>query len=109
MIETLFLMIWGCIPELSPSCPDMTNASSTYLGILIGALIGIAISWWIYYRQSKTSVKQDEMLNKISELEQLHNSILKQIESIDKQHEKMLQTILNIDKKVEEKILSLDK
>lgn len=108
-MDIVVLMIWGCMPELSSDCLDMTNASSTYLGIVIGALIGIAISWWIYYRQSKTSKKQDEMLDKISELEQLHNSILKQIEIIDSRHEKILQTILNIDKNVEEKMTSLDK
>jgi len=34
----LITQTWGCIPELSPNCMDMTNASSTYLGIIIGAI-----------------------------------------------------------------------
>lgn len=46
---------WGCLPELSPNCIDMTNSStnssSTYLGIIIGAII----SWLIFNRQKKTS------------------------------------------------------
>lgn len=45
----------GCLPELSPNCIDMTNSSSTYLGIIIGAIIGAIISWLIFNRQKKTS------------------------------------------------------
>ena len=47
------LAFWGCVVELDKTCSikdDMTNASSTYLGIAVGAAIGIAISWWIYNR-----------------------------------------------------------
>jgi hypothetical protein len=42
----LMAQTWGCLPELSPNCIDMTNSSSTYLGIIIGAIIGAIISWW---------------------------------------------------------------
>jgi hypothetical protein len=42
----------------------MTNSSSTYLGVLIGALIGVITSWWIYYRQKKTTEKQDGVIKK---------------------------------------------
>lgn len=56
---------WGCIPELSPNCMDITNASSTYLGIMIGAIIGVIISWLIFNSQKKTSDKQDYTLNRI--------------------------------------------
>jgi hypothetical protein len=59
----LITQTWGCIPELSPNCMDMTNASSTYLGIITGANIGGIISWWIFNRQEKTSEKQDYTLN----------------------------------------------
>jgi hypothetical protein len=38
------LAIWGCIPELSKDCIDMTNTSSTYLSILIGAVIDAVVS-----------------------------------------------------------------
>ena len=50
----------------------MTNSASMYLGVLIGALIGVIISWWIYYRQKKTTEKQDEVIKKIADLEELH-------------------------------------
>ncbi|HKU84099.1 MAG TPA: LapA family protein [Candidatus Nitrosocosmicus sp.] len=79
----------------------MTNASSTYLGIVIGALIGVIISWWIYYRQKKTSEKQDEVIKKIADLEELHLTLLKKIEKIDKQHEKTIASILSIEKRME--------
>jgi hypothetical protein len=32
-------VIWGCIPEIERGCIDMTNASSTYLSIAIGAVV----------------------------------------------------------------------
>ena len=88
MIQIFILSIYGCIPELSTGCVDMTNASSTYLGVLIGAVIGVIISWWIYYRQKKTTEKQDEVIKKIEDLEELHLTLLKKIERLDKQHDK---------------------
>ncbi|MGB8937301.1 MAG: hypothetical protein WCC17_19595 [Candidatus Nitrosopolaris sp.] len=36
----LILAIWGCIPEITKACIDMTNSSSTYLGIAGGVAIG---------------------------------------------------------------------
>jgi hypothetical protein len=42
------LAIWECIPELTKDCVDMTNSSSTYLGIVGGAAIGaliLGVSW----------------------------------------------------------------
>ncbi|MDW0232389.1 MAG: hypothetical protein QOA62_10225 [Nitrososphaeraceae archaeon] len=59
---------WGCIPELYPNCMGMTNSSRTYLGIVVGALIGAIVSWWIFNRQKKTSDKQDYTLNRIEQL-----------------------------------------
>ena len=64
----LILSIWGCMPELSKDCIDMTNASSTYLGVIIGAIIGGIITWWVYNTQNKTEKMQDKMLDKITEL-----------------------------------------
>ncbi|MDQ5870362.1 MAG: hypothetical protein M3530_11640 [Thermoproteota archaeon] len=54
----------------------MTNASSTYLSIAIGVVVGIVISWWIYHWQKKTSAKQDESIKPIKELES-HERMLK--------------------------------
>lgn len=44
-------LTWGCLPKLSRNCMDMTNSSSTYQGIIAGAIIGGIISWWIFNRQ----------------------------------------------------------
>ncbi len=101
MIQLFTLSIYGCIPELSSGCIDMTNSASTYLGVLFGALIGIIISWWIYYRQKKTTEKQDEVIKKIADLEELHYTLLKKIERLDKQHEKTLRSILKIEERFE--------
>ena len=35
--------VWGCVPEITNVCIDMTNASSTYLSIAIGAVVGAVI------------------------------------------------------------------
>jgi Na+/glutamate symporter len=83
----LMAQTWGCIPELSSTCLDMTNASSTYLGIIIGAIIGGIISWWIFNRQKKTSDKQDYTLNRIEHLE--------------KYNEKLLEKILDLNRKID--------
>lgn len=48
----LMAQTWGCLPELSPNCIDMTNSSSTYLRIIIGAII----SWLIFNRQKQTGL-----------------------------------------------------
>ena len=73
----LMAQTWGCLPELSPNCIDMTNSSSTYLGIIIGAIIGAIISWWIFNRQKKTSDKQDYTLNRIEQLENIMKNCLR--------------------------------
>ena len=93
-------MIWGCIPEVTSNCQDMTNASSTYIGIIIGAIIAGLITWWVYNRQNKTAKQQDKMLNKIIDLENLYIKTLERIEDLDKNHDATLQSILKIDEKV---------
>ena len=84
------LATWGCIPELTKDCVDMTNSSSTYLGIAVGAAIGAVKSWWIYNRQNKTSLKQDHLLERINELEQKNRQILLKLESFAHHHEELL-------------------
>jgi hypothetical protein len=37
------LAVWGCMPEMTKGCMDMTNASSTYLSIAIGAVVGALV------------------------------------------------------------------
>jgi Na+/glutamate symporter len=109
MWQNLLLNIWGCIPELSKDCQDMTNASSTYLGIVVGAIGGGIISWWIYYRQKKTSEKQDLTLIRIQELNERHDRILKRLEQSDMRHDSTLNAILELNKKIEQIIERQDK
>ena len=109
MWQNLLLNMWGCIPELSKDCQDMTNASSTYLGIVIGAILGGIISWWIYDRQKKTSEKQDLTLTRIKELNERHDRVLKRLEQSDVRHDSTLNAILELDKKIENIIERQDK
>ena len=104
----LFLL-WGCIPEITKGCQDMTNASSTYLGIAVGAVIGGIVSWWIYYRQKKISEIQDLTLNQIKELDENPDIILKRIEDLDSLHEATLNKILDLNKRIDSVIEKADK
>ena len=101
MWHHLLLATWGCIPEIARNCQDMTNASSTYLGIVVGAIIGGIVSWWIYNRQKKTTEKQDFTLNQIKELNDRHDKILKRLEQSEIRHDSTLNAILELDKKIE--------
>ena len=109
MWQNIVLALWGCIPELTKDCPDMTNASSTYLGIAVGAIIGGIISWLIYNRQKKTTETQDLMLTHIREINERHDRILKRLEQSDTRHESTLNAILELNKKIEHVIERQDK
>lgn len=69
----------------------MTNSSSTYLGIIIGAIIGAIISWWIFNRQKKTSDKQDYTLNRIEQLEKYNEKLLEKILDLNKKIDSLLE------------------
>lgn len=97
----LITQTWGCIPELIPSCMDMTNASSTYLGIIIGTIIGGIVSWLIFDRQKKTSDKQDYTLNRIEHLEKYNEKLLEKIKQAEERHEKLLEKILELNRKID--------
>jgi uncharacterized membrane protein len=97
----LALALWGCMPELTKNCVDMTNTSSTYLSLGLGAIVGAVISWWIYNMQKKTSIKQDETLRRINELEESHDKVLKSIQHFQQHQEKLLSKILSLDKKID--------
>ena len=101
------LAVWGCMPEIMKDCVDMTNASSTYLSIALGAMIGVVISWWVYKMQKRTAVKQDETLRHLNELEESHDRVLKSIQQFQKHHDKLLSEILNLDKKIDS-IIEMD-
>jgi hypothetical protein len=99
------LDIWGCIPELSKQCVDMTNSSSTYLGIVAGALIGGIITWWIYNRQNKTSNQQESILHRINKLEEGNRKILIHLELTAKKSGDLLERIISLD----QNLIELDK
>ena len=92
--------MWGCIPELTRDCIDMTNAGSTYLGLIIGAILGSIVSWWVYNRQKKISEKQDNLLSHIMDLEENNKFVLKRIEYFEERNEKLLKSLLAIEKKI---------
>lgn len=92
---------WGCTPELTKGCIDMTNASSTYLSIAIGAVVGALISWLVYILQKRSTVRQDENLRRLKELDERHDNILSLIQHFQKHQEKLLEQILGLDKKID--------
>ncbi|HJU14534.1 MAG TPA: hypothetical protein VJ792_08790 [Candidatus Nitrosotalea sp.] len=96
----VFLSMWGCIPEVSNGCVDMSNASSAYLGIIAGTIIGSVVSWWIYNRQKKTSESQDSILCRIKDLEENHDAILKKLADFDDKHESSLNAMSELDRKI---------
>jgi uncharacterized membrane protein YgaE (UPF0421/DUF939 family) len=101
--------VWGCIPELSKGCQDMTNASSTYLSILIGAIIGALVSWWVYNRQKKTTEKQDFTLARIKELDESNERMLERLQESERRNDSTLNAVLELNKKIEYMIERQDK
>ena len=94
-------VMWGCIPEITRGCIDMTNAGSTYLGLVIGAILGGIISWWIYNRQKKISDQQDHLLSHIKDLEEDNEMILQRIEYFEEKNETLLKNILVLETKID--------
>ena len=72
-----------------------------YVSLGLGAIIGAVISWWIYNIQKKTSMKQDETLRRINELEESHDRVLKSIQYFQQHQENLLNKILSLDKKID--------
>ena len=95
------LALWGCMPEITKDCVDMTNASSTYLSIAIGAVVGTLISWWIFKIQKNATIRQEETLRRITDLEESHDKVLKSIEQFQNHHERVLSEILSLDRKID--------
>ena len=63
-------------------------------GIIIGALIGGIITWWVYRMQNKTSEKQETIIENI-------DMMVKKMERQEEKHRAHQDEVLN-------KILSLD-
>jgi hypothetical protein len=100
------LALWGCIPEITRDCVDMTNASSTYLSIALGAIVGGLISWWVYKIQKKNTAKQDETLQRINDLEESHDRVLKSIQHFQQHQKGILKKILSLEGKIDAMIES---
>jgi type II secretory pathway component PulF len=102
MLFEIILAIWGCMAELDPSCTrevfDMTNAASTWVGLVAGVGIGAIITWWIYYRQKKISVTQDKMLKNMDNILELIKS--HQLKNEDHQN-KVLDQILSLNERID--------
>jgi hypothetical protein len=98
------LAMWGCMPEITNGCMDMTNASSTYLSIAVGGVVGALISWLVFHLQKKSTNKQEENLQRLNELNESHDRILKLIQQFQKHQERMLDQILSMDKKIDSSI-----
>ena len=103
------IALWGCIPEISSDCLDMTNSSSTYLSLIIGGLFGGIVSWWLYDRQKKISKKQDITIQHTEKLNESHGKMLRKIEQMERQHQETLDAILELNRKMELKRESNEK
>ncbi|HVX03330.1 MAG TPA: hypothetical protein VHA09_09270 [Nitrososphaera sp.] len=79
------------------------------MGIIVGAVIGATISWWVYNRKKKTSQMQDVLLNRLKDLEESHDRLLKKIEKIDLKHEATLDKLLDLDTKIRDAMASREK
>ena len=101
MLPALLMLDWGCIPELTGGCQDMTNSSSTYFSIVVGVIIGGLISLLVYNRQKKISEDQDAILRHIQELDENHDKLLEQLEKSEENHQKTLNEILSLNKKID--------
>lgn len=60
----------------------------------MGAAIGAVITWWVYNRQNKTSLKQDHVLQRVNELEQKNTHILMHLETFAKHDDELLNKIV---------------
>jgi hypothetical protein len=95
------LALWGCMPEITRDCMDMTNASSTYISIALGAIVGGLISWWVYKIQKKNTAKQDKTLRRIDDLEESHDRVLKSIQYVQEHQERLMEIILSLEGKID--------
>ena len=96
------LLIWECFYYIGcKSGLDLTNTAATYIGIIMGTIIALGISWFIYYRQKKTSQQQDNLLSHIKEIEEKHALLLNRIELFEEHNNKLLNNIFRLEKKID--------
>jgi uncharacterized membrane protein YgaE (UPF0421/DUF939 family) len=80
---------------------DYSTGPSTYFSLLIGAIVGGTVSWWIFKRQKMTSEKQDIAIKRIETLNENHERLLKRMEQIEQNHQKTLNAIYELNKKMD--------
>ncbi len=100
MLMDIFITL-GCFD--SKDCTgggDLSNIAATYIGIIIGAVIGAIISWWIYNRQQKTADEQEKILKQIEVLEEKNEHILEKVQIFEQNHDEMLKNIITLEKKI---------
>jgi len=94
--------MWHCVDIANcKDGGDLSNIAATYIGIIAGFVLGGIISWWIYNRQEKTAVQQQEILDHIANLEEKHELILENIQTVEQNHDEMLNNILTLNKKID--------
>jgi hypothetical protein len=85
------LLNWECFRYLGCIVgEDLTNTASTYIGIIIGTVLGASISMLIYMRQRKTTEEQNMILKRIEALGIKQEHIINHIQTFEENHEKML-------------------
>lgn len=100
MVLDLFLNL-GCIDVLyCKEGGDLSNIAATYIGIIAGFVLGVVVSWQIYNRQGKTAVKQKEILDHITDLEEAHKVILEKVQIFEQNHDEILKNIFTLDTKI---------
>lgn len=58
---------------------------------MIGAIIGVIISWLIFNSQKKTSDKQDYTLNRIEHLEKYNEKLFEKILELNRKIDSLLE------------------
>lgn len=101
MVIELFL-IWECFYYVGCMVGvDITNTAATYIGITMGTVIALGISWFIYNRQKRTSEQQDNLLSHIKQMEEKHELLLNRIEIFEENNNKLLNNIFTLEKKID--------
>jgi hypothetical protein len=73
-----------------------------HLSIAIGAVVGTLISWWIFKIQKNATIRQEETLRRITDLEENHDKVLKSVEQFQNHQERVLIEILSLDRKIDD-------
>lgn len=79
MLRELFIMCHCVDVANSQKDSDFSHSAVTYIVIVARFVLGGLITFWIYNRQEKTGVRQQEILDHVN-LEEKHGHILEKHE-----------------------------